>query len=157
MKRQPAVLISLCLLGVACRYDGRSVGIDGLDALAARCALVPVCPEQLGGLPTPRVPAERVDDRVVTRTGTDVTDAFRRGADEAARLASRFNARYALLKASSPSCGAREIYDGSFSGRKVPGMGVTAEALRAMGVAVFDERQIDELMKRLEAEHDDTL
>lgn len=152
MKERPRVLISLCLLGAACRYDGGGNRCDGLEALMERCELIPVCPEQLGGLPTPRTPCERTGDRVVARDGADVTAEFRRGAAQAAQLAARFGARYAVLKSGSPSCGVREIYDGSFTGTRIPGMGVAAEALRGLGVALYDERQIDELMKRIEGD-----
>lgn len=148
---RPRVLVSLCLLGAACRYDGRDNGVD-LTALEARCELVPVCPEQLGGLPTPRPPAERRGDQVVTRDGRDVTAGFERGAAQAALLAERFGARYALLKARSPSCGVGGIYDGSFSGQTVPGMGVTAEALRRRGIRLYDERHIDDLLKELDGD-----
>ena len=147
----PAVLVSLCLMGIDCRYDGGSNPCD-LDRLAARCRLVPLCPEQLGGLPTPRTPAERLGKRVVTRDSGDVTAAFERGAEQACRLARRFGVRYALMKARSPSCGSGVIYDGSFSGGLIPGDGVAAEALRAMGILIYDEGHIDELIERLDGE-----
>ena len=149
---KPRVLVSLCLMGIDCRYDGRDNGI-ALKELMDRCALIPVCPEQLGGLPTPRVPAERRGDAVVTRDGGDVTDAFRTGAARTARLAAQFGAQYALLKARSPSCGVHEIYDGHFTGTVIPGAGVTAEALRSLGVRLYDEYHIDELLKELDGEN----
>lgn len=145
------VLVSLCLTGAACRYDGRDNGID-LRALMDRAELIPVCPEQLGGLSTPRTPAERRGDRIVTRDGADVTAAFIRGAEQAALLAEKFGTHYALLKARSPSCGVHEIYDGSFSGVKVPGMGVTAESLKAMDLALYDEQHISDLIEKLDGE-----
>jgi len=148
---KPRILISLCLTGAACRYDGRDNGVD-LGALTERAELIPVCPEQLGGLPTPRVPAERRGDRVVARDGRDVTAAFLRGAEQAALLAARFGARYALLKARSPSCGVHEIYDGRFSGAIIPGMGVAAGRLKDMGLALYDERHIDDLIEKLDGE-----
>ncbi len=148
---KPGVLVSLCLMGIGCRYDGRDNGVD-LSGLEARCALIPVCPEQLGGLPTPRTPAERRGARVVNRDGGDVTAAFRLGAAQAALLAEQCHVKYALMKARSPSCGVREIYDGSFEGRLVPGMGVTVEALRGMGIEVYDEGQIDKLIRRIDGE-----
>lgn len=148
---RPAVLVSLCLLGAACRYDGRDNAV-GLNGLTDRCEMIPVCPEQLGGLPTPRMPCERREDRVIARDGRDVTAAFRRGAEQAARLADRFGVRYALLKARSPSCGVWEIYDGTFNGTVIPGMGVTAQTLMDRGIAVFDEHHIDDLIGALDAE-----
>ena len=157
MAGRPAVLVSMCLLGIECRYDGRGNGCGRLRELMALAALVPACPEQLGGLPTPRTPSERVGDHVLTRDGADVTEAFRRGADQACRLAERFGARYALLKSRSPSCGAGTIYDGSFSGALTAGDGVTAAALRDRGVRLFTEEQIDELIEILERDTHDTV
>lgn len=145
------VLVSMCLMGIACRYDGRDNAV-GLDELMARCELIPVCPEQLGGLNTPRPSAERRDVGVFTRDGAEVTAEFRRGAEQAALLARRYGARYALLKARSPSCGVREIYDGSFAGALIPGMGMTAEALRDAGLKLYDEYQIDDLLKELDGD-----
>ena len=114
------VLVSACLLGVACRYDGASKGLPDsvLRELMARHTLVPACPEQLGGLPTPRAPSERLGSRVVARTGADVTDAYTRGAQQTLALAQRFGCTAALLKQRSPSCGKGEIYDGTFTGTR---------------------------------------
>ena len=119
-----------------------------LDALP-RLRLVPVCPEILGGLPTPRTPSERQGERVVSKTGADVTAAYRKGAEEALRLARLFGCRKALLKERSPSCGRRQIYDGSFSGRLIPGDGVTARLLEQEGIAVFGESQLQQLLETL--------
>ena len=135
------LLISACLTGVNCKYDGGSNALppEALAALQKRFALVPVCPEQLGGLPTPRVPRERVGERVVSRVGADVTDAFRRGAEAALRIAKENGCRKALLKTNSPSCGSGTIYDGSFTGRLVSGDGVAAEALKHEKIEVFGD------------------
>ena len=143
-----SLLISACLLGLACRYDGRSVPLDAAapEQLKARWNLVPVCPEILGGLPTPRPPAERRDGGVFTESRTDVTAQYARGAGESVRLAAFFGCKAALLKARSPSCGSGEVYDGTFTGTRVPGDGVTAEALKAAGITVYTE---DESDKRL--------
>ena len=146
MDGMPRALISACLLGIACRYDGGSQRLDGLDRLTAKLDLIPVCPEQLGGLPTPRTPAERRGARVVNRGGEDVTAAFEKGAECACSLCGRFACRRALLKTRSPSCGVGAIYDGTFSGRLVPGDGVTAAALRAQGVALLGEDEIEKLI-----------
>ena len=137
------LLVSACLLGVACRYDGASKGLseDVLRALMARHTLVPVCPEQLGGLPTPRDASERQGSRVV-----DVTDAYTRGAQQALALAQRFGCTAALLKQRSPSCGHGEIYDGTFTGTRVAGDGVTAALLGAHGIRVYGEDDIAELL-----------
>lgn len=143
-----ALLISACLLGVACRYDGasRPLVAETLEKLRARYALVPVCPEQLGGLSTPRPPAERRGTCVCTRAGADVTAQYARGAAEALRLTRFFGCRKALLKERSPACGSGAVYDGSFTGTLRPGDGVAAEALKAVGVAVFGESEADSLL-----------
>ena len=142
------LLISACLLGLACRYDGQSKPLDRalLDALMARWQLVPVCPEQLGGLATPRPPSERQGARVVSRTGADVTEQYRRGAEQACDVCRLFGCGTALLKARSPSCGSGEVYDGSFTGTLTPGDGVTAQALKAQGVRVYVESEIGALL-----------
>lgn len=142
------ILVSRCLLGEPCRYDGASRPVEGLGRLEeAGHVLIPVCPEVLGGLPTPRVPAERQPDgTVLNRAGEDVTDAYRRGAEEAAAIALGQGCQAALLKAKSPSCGSGIIYDGTFSGRLTPGWGVAAERLRALGIPVLDEREWQRLL-----------
>lgn len=137
------ILVSACLLGAACKYSGGDNLCPQVAAMAQDHALVPVCPEQLGGLPTPRTPAERQGDRVVTKDGRDVTEAYLRGAQEALKLAKLFGCDTAILKARSPSCGARAIYDGSFTGTVVPGDGVTAELLQASGIRVLTETELD--------------
>ena len=149
MDDRPRILVSACLLGVVCRYDGKGQAIPRLNELLAACEVIPVCPEQLGGLPTPRTPSERVGEKVLAQDGTDVTCAFARGAMEALRLARLTGARLALLKARSPSCGSGEIYDGSFTGRTVPGNGVAAQALVDAGIEIFNEGQIDRLLSKL--------
>ena len=112
-----AILISACLLGVRCRYDGGSKPVLSVEALMGRYQLVPVCPEQLGGLPTPREPSERQGDLVVMKSGADVTAQYQRGAEQALHLARVFGCKKAVLKERSPSCGSGEIYDGTFSGK----------------------------------------
>lgn len=141
------ILISACLLGCRCRYDGASKSHPLIPALAARHALVPVCPEQLGGLPTPRPPAERRGDRVVTAAGADVTEQYRRGAEEAWRLCAALGCTAAVLKERSPSCGCGAVYDGTFSATLTAGDGVTAALLRERGVAVYGESQLEALVK----------
>ncbi len=140
------LLISACLMGVRCRYDGGTQRLDCLDELMARHVLVPVCPEVLGGLPTPREPSEIVGERVLARTGEDVTAAFAQGAEEAVRIARLSGCTCALLKERSPSCGCGEVYDGTFSGGKRPGDGMTARRLMEAGVRVIGESQAKELL-----------
>lgn len=144
------LLVSACLLGLRCRYDGLSKRMDGLERLLALpVSLVPVCPEVFGGLPTPRMPAERQGERVRALDGRDVTENYRRGAEEALRLAQLLGARTALLKERSPSCGCGAIYDGSFTGALVPGRGVAAALLQESGIEVFGESGLDALLARL--------
>lgn len=141
------ILVSGCLLGACCRYDGASKPHPLAMALAEQHELVPVCPEQLGGLATPRPPAERQGDRIIARTGIDVTEQYCRGAQEALKLYQLLKCDAAVLKERSPSCGSGEIYDGTFGGTLIKGDGVTAELLRAHGVPVYGESQIQELLK----------
>ena len=141
------ILISACLLGLRCRYDGKTKFYPQVDALAERHQLIPVCPEQLGGLPTPRVPAERKGAHVATKDGIDVTEQYRRGAEETLALCKLFDCEAAVLKERSPSCGYGAVYDGSFSGTLINGDGVTAELLVAHGIRVYGESQIEELLR----------
>ena len=140
------ILISACLLGVCCRYDGDSKAYPGIEQLARQHTLVPVCPEQLGGLPTPRPPAERRGGRVVTQSG-DVTEQYLRGAEETLKLCKLLGCEAAVLKERSPSCGRGQVYDGTFSGTLTAGDGVTAELLAAHGILVYGESQIEKLLK----------
>ena len=139
------ILISACLLGLPCRYDGRSVEYTEIEKLKKKYNLIPICPEIYGGLPTPRVPAERVGQRVINKNGGDVTESYDRGAACALKLARDCGCRIAILKERSPSCGSHEIYDGSFGGKLLHGMGVTAELLKRHGIRVLSEEEISEL------------
>ena len=138
------ILVSACLLGVECRYDGTGKEIKEIVDLMKEHHLIPICPEIMGGLPTPRTPSEILPDRkVMMKDGRDVTAEYEKGAREALRLARLYDCKYAILKERSPSCGHVEIYDGSFTGTKVPGNGITAELLEKNGVKVIGESQID--------------
>jgi uncharacterized protein YbbK (DUF523 family) len=140
---RPALLVSACLLGVACNHRGEGRADPGVLALGARARLIPVCPEVAGGLPTPRPAAERSPDgRVRTAAGEDVTWLYDRGAAHTLALARAAGARQAVLKARSPSCGSGQIYDGSHQRRLTVGDGVTAEALRAAGIEVVSEEDL---------------
>jgi len=147
-----AWLVSACLLGRRCRYDGGHKRNEAVVALAKRQKLIPVCPEELGGLPIPRPPSEITGPpeaggadvlagkaRVVTRQGKDVTPYFLKGANEVLKIAQTHNAKKAIFKARSPSCGCGEIYDGTFSGRTRPGDGVTTALLKKHGIEVVSE------------------
>jgi uncharacterized protein YbbK (DUF523 family) len=139
------LIVSACLLGVRCNHEGGDNRSEAVVALGRTHRLVPVCPETAGGLPTPRARAERSasDGRVVNADGDDVTDFYERGAAHAVRLAVATGASRAVLKARSPSCGCGRVYDGSFSRTMVDGDGVTAERLKAAGIAVATEESLD--------------
>ncbi|NCB17850.1 MAG: DUF523 domain-containing protein [Synergistales bacterium] len=147
------ILVSACLLGVNCRYDGGSAENESVLALMDRYDLIPVCPEILGGLPTPREPAEISGGRVRTISGEDVTGQYGRGAVESLKLATLYGCAAALLKERSPSCGAGLIYDGTFTGKLVPGNGLLAALLAARGIRVIGESRLEEF-RRLPWKHE---
>lgn len=142
------ILVSACLLGVGCRYDGESKPDSAVLALLSRHRLIPVCGEVMGGLPTPRIPSERRGEAVINAAGQDVTAAYRRGAAEVARLADLYGAKIAILKERSPACGSGRIYDGTFTHTLTDGWGVTAETLRQRDVAVYGESQVPDLVEK---------
>ena len=140
-----SILISACLLGVACRYDGLSKPLDSeiIEKLRTEYHLIPVCPEVMGGLPTPRIPAEiSSDGKVLRQDGIDVSENYIRGAHEALRLARIFQCDTALMKEKSPSCGAGKIYDGSFSKTLTSGNGIAADLLQKNGIQTIGESEI---------------
>ncbi len=147
MKKQP-ILVSACLLGVCCRYDGESKPCSYVTKLRENFVLLPVCPEVDGGLPTPRTPSERFGDRVLMRDGKDVTENYVRGAEQALERAKLFGCTAAILKARSPSCGKGKIYDGSFSGNLTERDGVCAELLIKNGIEVFTEDEIESFLAK---------
>ena len=139
------ILVSRCLLGEPCRYDGKSKPVPQVKQLEEQGhILVPVCPEVMGGLKTPRSPAERQPEgRVVNRDGEDVSLQYVSGAQKTLELAKRYGCTCAVLKAKSPSCGNLQIYDGSFAGRLVQGQGVTAQMLEEAGVRAWNVDQLE--------------
>jgi len=138
------ILVSACLLGCACRYDGASKPCQKVIDLAKENVLIPVCPEQMGGLTTPRNPSERQmgKDLILMNNGTDVTENYKRGVECTLNIAKLNNIDYAILKSGSPSCGHGLIYDGSFSGKKIEGNGITTEALLNAGYKVISEEEL---------------
>jgi len=143
---EPPILVSACLLGVACNHLGRASASDAVIELSRTRRVVPVCPETMGGLPTPRPAAEiQADGRVTTADGVDVTDHYERGARATVELALAVGAREAVLKERSPSCGCHQVYNGSFSRTRMPGEGVTARALRQAGVEVRSEEDVSDI------------
>lgn len=143
------LIISACLLGRPCRYDGGSKGLNSsiTDALRAKYQLIPVCPECMGGLAIPRQPSERKGELVVMKDGTNVTESFLLGARRTLDTALENGCTCALLKERSPSCGYGSIYDGSFTGTLTAGDGVAAAMLAEHGIAVFGESRIGELLE----------
>lgn len=136
------ILVSACLLGENCKYSGGNNRREAVCRFLEGKEYVPFCPEQAGGLSTPRLPSECRQDRVVSSAGEDVTEAFRLGAERALKICLENEVSLAILKQGSPSCGSRYIYDGTFSGQKIPGMGVAARLLRENGIPVIGEEDI---------------
>ncbi|MBP3208323.1 MAG: DUF523 domain-containing protein [Oscillospiraceae bacterium] len=135
------ILVSACLAGIPCRYDGGSNLVPEIRQLVAEGKAVTVCPEVLGGLPTPRIPSERRGDKVINKAGEDVTEAFLSGAEKAFEIAREHDCKTAVLKARSPSCGHGCIYNGSFNGTLVQGNGVAAQMLLKNGIRVQTEEE----------------
>lgn len=150
------ILVSACLMGINCRYDGNNGKNEAVLGLMEKYNLIPICPEQLGGLKTPREPAEILKSdsgdgwqeiTVFDRTGQEVSEAFKKGANETLKIGRLFECRQAVLKERSPSCGSGEIYDGTFSGNKVNGNGVTTILLKENGISVTGESGVLSLLE----------
>ena len=140
------ILVSACLLGIGCRYDGKHKANSEILKLGEKYNLIPFCPEIYGGLPTPRTPSERIGDKVMMKDGRDVTENYARGAMEALTVCRIYGIKTAILKERSPSCGKGEIYDGSFSGTLTERDGVTADLLISEGIRVLGESEINILL-----------
>jgi len=145
------ILVSSCLLGEKVRYDGGDNELSDtlIQQWQREGRLISFCPECAGGLSTPRTPAERVRERVLTKDGEDVTSEFSSGAEQAVELAKTSGALVAILKARSPSCGSGVIYDGSFNKRLIDGNGMTTDALIKAGINVFSEDELEDLARYL--------
>ncbi|MBR3150144.1 MAG: DUF523 domain-containing protein [Eubacterium sp.] len=141
------ILVSACLLGENCKYSGGNNKNEEVIALSKYFELIPVCPECFGGLTIPREPSEISGDRVLTKTGEDVTAEFVEGAEQTLYIAHEKNCPAALLKENSPSCGFGKIYDGSFSSKLTDGNGITAQLLNDNGIAVFGENAVKKLIE----------
>ncbi len=133
------ILVSACLLGADCKYNGKNNRNENVLRLMEKHTLIPVCPEQLGGLATPREPSEKSGGRVISKSGADVTENYKKGADEVLKIARLYGCKRAVLKAKSPSCGSGKVYDGTFSGTLIDGDGVTARLLKQNGIEVQNE------------------
>lgn len=146
------ILVSSCLCGKCTRYDGGCKPIKNkiFSEWQSRGMLVSVCPEVLGGLSTPRPPAEINNNRVINTLGEDVSDNFINGANLALKTALSQNTILAILKDNSPSCGSKQIYDGTFSGKKINGSGIFAKLLKDNGIRIFTETEIEKAADFLE-------
>ena len=140
------IMVSACLLGENCKYNGGNNRNPELLHLLSGHEVIPVCPEVLGGLPTPRAPAEIVNGVVINREGVSVDDAFRLGAKKAIEMARQEKPDLIILQSRSPSCGVKEIYDGTFSGKLIPGYGVFAEMALQAGFRVIDAEDVPEII-----------
>lgn len=141
------LLVSACLFGENCKYNGTNNKNEDVIALRDKFDIVPVCPECFGELPIPREPAELIADAVVTKSGADVTKQFVDGAEKTLYIAKECNASVALLKENSPSCGCGKIYDGTFSKKLIDGNGITADLLIKNDIQVFGESRINKLVE----------
>lgn len=140
------ILVSSCLLGCKCRYDGREQKVNISNFISEDFCLIPFCPEQAGGLPTPRIPCEIVGDKIINKNGEDKTNEFVKGANEALNLCKLFNIKYAILKSRSPSCGFGKIYDGTFSNNLITGNGITANLLNNKGIKIYNENNFKNIV-----------
>ena len=142
------VLISACLLGVDCKYNGSNNKLDDeiIHSLKEKYNLIPVCPEIMGGMPTPRNPIEIKDGKVFDYDGVEFTKEFEKGSEEVVKLAKLYDATIAILKENSPSCGSNYIYDGTFNHQKIKGMGIAAHKLSKENIKLFSEENVKILL-----------
>ena len=143
------ILVSQCLLGIDCNYKQTNKKNNKVLELMNNHNLIPICPEQLGGMTTPRPPSELINGRVINNKGEDVTKNYLQGAKLALNIAKLYNVKYAILKSNSPSCGYGKIYDGTFSGTLINGNGTTADLLSKNGIKIFNENNIDMLIDEI--------
>ncbi len=136
------IIVSACLAGVKCRYDGNDNATNKVIEMVKKGIAIPICPEQLGGLQTPRIPAEIYEEKVINKKGENVTSQFKKGAKETLRIAELANCHKAILKQNSPSCGYGKIYDGSHTGKIIKGIGLTANLLSKKGILILTEEDL---------------
>lgn len=137
-------IVSACLAGIKCRYNGNSFSIPEVIAMVERGEAIPICPEVLANMPIPRPAAELRDERIVSNQGDDLTNVYWTGAQAALQIALLAGCKQAILKAKSPTCGSGRIYDGTFSGRLVDGDGIFAKLLKDKGIKVYTEEEFKE-------------
>ena len=138
------LIVSACLLGENCKYNGKNNYIDKIELLKDKFEIIPICPEVFGGLGIPRLKSEINNGKVINEKGIDVTKYFVLGANKALEVAQ--DSKYALLKDGSPSCGSSMIYDGTFTQTKIKGMGITAELFKDNSIIIFNENEIEKLL-----------
>lgn len=141
-KNNEKILVSACLLGVNCKYNGKNNENEKIIKLLKNCNIIPVCPEQLGGLATPRTPAEIINNKVITKDNINVTLEYTKGAMQTLNIAKKFNVSKAILKSKSPSCGKDTIYDGTFSSTLTNGNGITTKLLLKNNIEVISSDEI---------------
>ena len=142
MRNKPNIIVSACLLGCNCKYNGGNNYCEKLEKLKEQYNIIDICPEVLGGLPTPRVPSEIIGDKVINKEGLDVTNNYNTGALLALEKVLNNNCELAILKAKSPSCGSGKIYDGTFTSTLVDGDGVTTRLFKQHNIKVYTEEEI---------------
>lgn len=143
------ILVSACLLGYNCKYNGGNNYNNDIVSLGDEFEIIPICPEVFGDLPTPRKPSERIGEKVLTADGDDFTKNFKKGAEIALKMCLENSCKYAILKAKSPSCGYGLIYDGTFSGATKSGNGVTSDLLIKEGIEIYNENNFCELLNKV--------
>ncbi len=136
------IIVSACLAGINCKYDGQNNSNQKVIKLVKEGNAIPVCPEQLGGLPTPRIPAEIIGNKVINKNGEDVTEYFLKGALESLKIAKLINCQKAIFKSNSPSCGFGKIYDGTFTGKLIDGNGICAQIFEKHNIQIITENEI---------------
>lgn len=139
------IIVSACLLGAPCRYDGKSKPCNEVISLSNLYELIPICPEMLGGLKTPRIPAEIKGEKVIRKDGIDVTENYKIGAKKSLEIAKEQNCKIAILKEKSPSCGYGLVYDGTYTKTLIEGNGITADLFLKNGIKVINERELHRL------------
>lgn len=142
MMNKPNIVVSACLLGCNCKYNGGNNYCEKLEKLKKQYNIIDICPEVLGGLPTPRVPSEIIGDKVINKEGLDVTNNYNTGALLALEKALNNNCELAILKAKSPSCGCGKIYDGTFTSTLIEGDGITTRLFKQHNIKVYTEEEI---------------
>ncbi|MCK4654703.1 MAG: DUF523 domain-containing protein [Candidatus Cloacimonetes bacterium] len=136
------IIVSACLAGIKCTYDSGDNANQKVIEMIKKGFAIPVCPEQLGGLPTPRIPAEISENKIINKNGEDVSNYFKKGAKETLRIAELIDCKKAILKQCSPSCGYGKIYDGTHTGKIINGLGITAKLLEENGIKIITEEDL---------------